>query len=67
MDSVTAQIIQEGFEAMENCLLTLLEESRQPKGASTYGPARAKTNAAFESMRAYMHDGPEVEDNDGTV
>ena len=66
MDSVTAQVIIEGFQKIENAMIALKGELRNPKGSSIHDTMVKQTDYTFEELRAYMHDGPELDD-DGTV
>jgi hypothetical protein len=60
LDSVTAQVIKDGFEVMERCLVALKVEVRA-QGTRNFTPLTA-TDTAFEAMRSFMHDGPDVDD-----
>ena len=63
MDSVTAQIIMEGFQHIESSLVALKKELRMHSGYSSH-PLCEETDRAFEGLRSYMHDGPELSEDD---
>lgn len=63
MDSVTAEIIMQGFDVIERSLVALRNEIR-PNSEQLHITI-AETDKAFEALRAFMHDGPDLED-DGT-